>query len=361
MQSRIIYLVCFISVLVNPLNAQSVRPYKDMVFGQVAAGGGYESWITVTNRGTEPYTGSLFLYRSKAQPWNPKVDGNTITDGKVALSVPSGATRTLKVSGSQTTESGFAAFVGDNLLQTSFLEGNLTYITRTGNVITDSVGVTPSSEFYISTVPFEDLLTVALALVNRAPNAASVRLEIYSETNTQVASRTIALLKNEQYVRFLWEEFGRLTTGRGRLEIHSDVPIVGTALMFSQNQSSSLPLLPALRSYSVVITSKGLVSKGQISLWAEGPYFNGLFVATDILGVPISPESALVSGQVSQGKLKLLVYVGTTEYTNPEVFGVATSVDTFSFDSTKVDLVYYGAALPRGRVQSGTFSITRTN
>jgi len=361
MQWRIAYLVCSISILVNPLNAQSVRPYKDMVFGQVAAGGGYESWITITNRGTEPYTGSLYLYRSKAQPWNPTVDGNPVTDGKIAVSIPSGATRTLRVSGSKNTESGFAAFTADNLLQTNFLEGNLTYITKTGNVITDSVGVTPSSEFYISTIPFEDLLTVALALVNRDPKAATVRLEVYSDTNTQVASKTIALLNNEQYVRFLWEEFGRLTTGRGRLEIHSDVPIAGTALLFSQNQSSSLPLLPALRSYSVVLTSKGLVSKGQISLWAEGPYFNGLFVATDILGVPISPVSALVSGQMLEGKLKLVVYVGTTEFANPDVIGVATSVDAFSFDSNKVDLVYYGAALPKGRVQTGTFSITRTN
>ena len=40
-------------------SAQNFYPKKDAVFGQVVVGGGYETVINLTNRGTHPYVGTL--------------------------------------------------------------------------------------------------------------------------------------------------------------------------------------------------------------------------------------------------------------------------------------------------------------
>jgi hypothetical protein len=49
------------------------------------------------------------------------------------------------------------------LAQTSFLEGTLTYYVRDGGFLVDSVGVQPSSELYLTTVPFDDFSKLAMA------------------------------------------------------------------------------------------------------------------------------------------------------------------------------------------------------
>jgi hypothetical protein len=149
----------------------------------------------MTNRGAETYSGSLSFYRAKAEPWNPVVDGSTTANGRVAVSIPAWATRTLKVTGGADIQSGFAAAVADTVSLTSFLEGNLTYFVKSGSTVTDSVGVTPSAEFYLATVPFEDLLTIALAMICRAPGvqSATVRLTVFSQTNVPVAARTVTI------------------------------------------------------------------------------------------------------------------------------------------------------------------------
>jgi len=45
----------FVSSSFGQLSMQNNRPCKDLIFPQLAAGGQYETWITVTNRGTTHY------------------------------------------------------------------------------------------------------------------------------------------------------------------------------------------------------------------------------------------------------------------------------------------------------------------
>ncbi len=362
MRLKMIPFIFGITLFTGSSVGQSLRPFKDLVFSQVATGGGYETWITVTNRGSEAYTGSASFFRAMGEPWSPSIDGQTITNGKMSLAVPAGGTRTIKITGGPTTESGFAAFIADNSIQTGFLEGNLTYFVKSGNAISDSVGVTPSSEFYLSTIPFEDFLTVALALVNRSASAR-VQLSVFSQTNEQVATKTLSLVQNEQWVRFLWEELGRLTVGRGRLEIQSDVPITGTALMFVSGQFSSLPLLPAMRVYTMVTSVFGITCKGQLRLWAEGPYFKGYFLVTEIPGMPTPSFEMLVFGELQDSKLKLLFYAPPTSYGTPEAIGYTTGSLTFSFDQTTLSNSYIVGSYKnnKGNFGSGTFTLTRIN
>ena len=59
-------------------SAQNFVPKKDAAFGQVVVGGGYETVINLTNRGTHSYFGTLSLFRivnEASVPWNPTVNG----------------------------------------------------------------------------------------------------------------------------------------------------------------------------------------------------------------------------------------------------------------------------------------------
>ncbi len=365
MNLRFFFVVFCVGILARPSLAQTNRPFKDMVFSQVAAGGGYESWLTVTNRGVETYNGSLSFFRGKAEPWNPVVDGSTITNGKIALSIPAGATRTLKVTGGEATQSGFAAIVADTASLTSLIEGNLTYFVKSGSTLTDSVGVTPSAEFYLSTIPFEDFQTIALAMVCRAPGAqsAAVRLTVFSQTNEQVGATTVTIAQNEQWVRFLWEALGRLTIGRGRLEIQSDVPISGTALMFVSGQFSSLPMTPTVRTYNMAVDVFGYPCKGQLILWAEGAYFRGYFNVTEVHNVTAPSFQMPVSGQLVQSMLKLVFYAPQTVYGSPEAVGFTSTSIAFSFDLSSINSSFIVGSLRKNKANLGlgNFTLSRIN
>ena len=66
-------------------SAQNFYPKKDAAFGQVVVGGGYETVINLTNRGTHPYVGTLGLFRTvneESVPWNPTVNGIAVENGE---------------------------------------------------------------------------------------------------------------------------------------------------------------------------------------------------------------------------------------------------------------------------------------
>jgi len=360
MRSRFIIFVVVLVFSSPSSPGQGIRPFKDLVFSQVAAGGGYETLITVSNRGSEGYSGNLNFFRAKGEPWNPSVDGQAVAGGKVPFSLASGTTRTIRIAGDQTTQSGFAEFIAESSTQGGFLEGNLTYFVKTNGAVSDSVGVTPSGEFYLSTIPFEDFLTVALALVNRRPEA-SVQLSLFNQTNELVSSQSAKLARNEQSIGYLWQTFGRLTIGRGRLEIQSDVPITGTALTFVEGQFSSLPLLPAVRAYTMTTEVLGIACKGQLRLWADGTQFNGSFVITQISGFPTPVFEIPVFGVLQDSKLKLLFYAPQTLYGTPEAVGFAAGMSAFSFDQVSLEHSYVVGVMrgKSGEFGTGTFTLTR--
>ena len=91
-------------------SAQNFYPKKDAAFGQVVAGGGFETIINITNRGTHPYVGTLFLFRTENDEtvaWNPMVNGVAVQNGEYGVEIQPQATVTLRLTGSQL-ESGAA-------------------------------------------------------------------------------------------------------------------------------------------------------------------------------------------------------------------------------------------------------------
>ena len=148
--------------------AQSID--KTLAFAQIASGGVWVSIINVTNRGTTTYTGSLNFYTMASDdihplPWNPVVNGITITNGRMSISIPAGSTQTLTIT-AQNLQTGFATITPtapSDTDQTSFVEGTLIYHFLSGDTIIDSIGIQPSSQIYMTTIPFDDLSTIALA------------------------------------------------------------------------------------------------------------------------------------------------------------------------------------------------------
>lgn len=353
-----------ILLLTGRVSAQSGRPFKDLAFAQVAAGGGYETWITVTNRGVTAYNGTLNFYTGNpGAQWNPKVNGTSLTEGRFAVAIQAGATITLKVTGSQSTESGFAAITASNNAQTNFLEGNLTYYVLSGENVLNSVGVLPATELFLSTIPFEDFSTLALAFINQdaTGRTANVRVTVYSESGAQMGAHSIPLAKNGHLPTFAYQLFPSLSLTRGRLEIESDVPIGGTALSFVQAQFSSLPLLPTMRVYDILSNSSGLTSRARMSLWSEGLYLKGYLVVSESNGAAINPpDPYLVAGLWSAGKLKLLLY-GNGPTFGREVIEYITSDGVFTFSSTSVTGTFLTTLTENRTVYTGSFTMTRTN
>ncbi len=303
-------LTLLIALLPLTAHAQNLYTKKDLAFAQVAAGGAYETVINVTNRGSAAYSGFLRFFHLDGQTWNPLVNGAQVTGGQVNISVPKGGTTTYLITQTGGTEAGFAFFIASDLSQTSFLEGTLTYYVRDSGFLVDSVGVQPSSEFYLTAVPFDDFTKLAMALANLNTTAATVRLSVFSQTNTLLApplDRTFA--SGEHLAIYLRQLFPGIQAVRGRLEIQSSgSPIIGTILTDIDNQLSSLPMLPAVKAYTFSGTLAGLGYSGEITLWFDGQFAQGYIRVLTVGGVPEQSVDTLpITGSLIDGILQLTV------------------------------------------------------
>ncbi|MBI4471353.1 MAG: hypothetical protein HY646_01715, partial [Acidobacteria bacterium] len=117
------------------------RPGKSLTFAQVAFGGGYETVLNLTNRGTAAYNGTLTLRPTDpTRPYPARVNGNSVSAG-MNLTLNPGATESLRITSGDASAgilSGFAIIRSTNPESDSLLEGNLTYYVKSaGGAILD--------------------------------------------------------------------------------------------------------------------------------------------------------------------------------------------------------------------------------
>ena len=323
-----------IALLPLTAHAQNLYTKKDLAFAQVAAGGAYETVINVTNRGSAAYSGFLRFFHLDGQTWNPLVNGAQVTGGQVNISVPKGGTATYRITQTGGTEAGFAFFIASDLSQTSFLEGTLTYYVRDSGFLVDSVGVQPSSEFYLTAVPFDDFTKLAMALANLNTTATTVRLSVFSQTNTLLApplDRTFA--SGEHLAIYLRQLFPNIQAVRGRLEIQSSSsPVIGTILTDIDSQLSSLPMLPAVKAYTFS-GSIGVISvTGELSFWLDGRFVQGYLRVLTFGGVQEpNPDTLSLTGSLADGLLQMIAS-GNPKATNSLL--VNTFIESFSLSQT---------------------------
>ena len=322
--------------------AQNFYPKKDAAFGQVVVGGGYETTINLTNRGTHAYVGTLNLFRTvngESVLWNPTINGVSVQNGEYELEIQPQSTVTLRLTGSQL-EAGAAILLSENLLLDNLIEANLTYLVRTDGQVTDSVGIAPSKEFYRAAIPFEKFRETALALVNGASSGertAAVELSLFAgEVDSLAPKKTITLGPRSHTAKFLHEYFPGQTLAGGRVEIVSDFPIFGTALTFSGGQFSSLPLDPTPVTWSVRLEDKESYATGELSLWAEGSFIRGYMMISALDGEAFEvPEFSLVNGELENGRLRLAFTILQDPFFAEEVT-MSMGHDQFSFKADQV-------------------------
>lgn len=327
---------------VTAVSAQNHYPKKDAAFGQVVVGGGYETVINLTNRGTETYVGTLVLFRTAdnvSMFWNPTVNGVPVQGGEHEVEVQPAETVTLRLTGTQL-EAGAAILLSDNLLLDNLIEANLTYLILDGGQVSDSVGIAPSKEFYRASIPFEQFGDTALALVNgdrSGQQRARVELNLFSSDGIPVGpTRVIWLGSLAHTARFMNELFPGQTLQGGKVEIASDFPIFGTALTFSGGQFSSLPLDPAPVTYSVRLETGEEYATGEIALWADGPFIRGFMMIFGVGGTDFEvPEFSLINGELEDGRLRLTFTILHDPFFDEEVT-MSMGHDRFSFDLERV-------------------------
>ena len=345
-------------------SAQNFYPKKDAAFGQVVVGGGYETVINLTNRGTDSYVGTLVLFRTvneQSVDWNPTINGTAVQDGEYGVEIQPQGTATFRLTGSQL-EAGAAILLSEDLLLDNLIEANLTYLILDGGQVSDSVGVAPSKEFYRAAIPFEEFSEIALALVNgdfSRERTANVELSLFSGDGNPLGPKTpITLGPLSHSAKFLHEHFPGQTLDGGKVEIASDFPIFGTALTFSGGQFSSLPLDPAPVTYSVRLEVDETYATGELALWAEGSFIRGYMVISAVDGEDFKdPEFSLVNGELEDGYLRLAFTILQDPFFNEEVT-MSMGHDQFSFESNLVSGEWI-ELFQNGEHLKGTYELTR--
>ena len=351
----IFLVLLFAGEALGQVSLDNVLPFKDMVFPQVAAGGAYQSWITVTNRGTEVWKGDLEFRGGAGVPWNPVVNGTAIVGGTLFISVNPGATNTYKVTSPGSTEAGYAMVLARDANLTSFLEGHLTYYVSDGNLVIDSVGVPPARQFLVSSLPFEDFNSICLAFANSdsAGRPAHLKLKVLSDTNAQVGqTKDLPLARREHMAQYLWQLLPGIALGRGRLEIESDVPVSGIALTQAPgNQFSSLPLESTTRTYVLEWMGGHPNIFDHMTLWTESFLVKGYVELVNAEG----GDLYAVSGQIADGKLHLHFdgYWQVYEY-----FGYIRSDGVFTLGQQSFTGTWYTAWPAAVGFETGTFVAT---
>lgn len=363
---RLSSLALLIALLPLTANAQNIYPKKDLAFAQVAAGGAYETVINVTNRGPDTFYGVLRLFQSgQAQaglPWSPLVNGNQIIGGTLNVTIFRGATATYRITRDGGTEVGFVVIMASEPLDLrSFLEGTLTYYVRDSGVLIDSVGVQPSSELYLTAIPFDDFSKLAMALANFNTAGVTVKLTVFSDANTQVATISQPLAAGEHMAKYLWQLFPSVQPIRGRLEIQSSgPPVTGTILTDIDGQLSSLPMQPAVKAYTFTGSLGGISFTGEISLWLDGLFVQGYIRVLTAGGVPEqNPDTMPLTGSLLNGVLYMITS-GNPGAGDPLL--VHSAIESFSLSRTTMQASSVAWWLDsRTLLGSGTLTMTAIN
>lgn len=367
MKNRLLLATLFLAAIpATTALAQSLLPRKDLAFAQVAAGGGYETVLNLTNRGTAVYNGTLNLFRSDGALWNPLVNGNPLDRGNLGITLNPGDSVTFRIAlpdASFGAQSGFAIILDADYRPASLLEGNLTYYVRSGDGrVIDSVGISPSSPVFQSVIPFDDFSSVALALVKLGPSQVPARvvLTLYDEANRQVGTQPLPPLSaNNQIARFLSQIFPGVTLKTGRVEIQSDLPILGTALTSVNDQLSSLPFTGALKAYAYTANVAGHILTGDIYFSVDGAHVTGYEHSLTSDGVDNRSGLDPVSGLLVGGNLEIFTHGGRNSDTEITGYTIIQSYNPSAKTLSGPVIIFF--VNPPSFAGQGTMTITAIN
>ena len=119
-----------------------------------------------------------------------------------------------------------------------------------------------------------------------------------------------------------------MTLGRGRVDIESDVPVSGVALIQTGSQFASLPLDSTTRTYLVDLTSGTLDEARYMVLSTEGFFVKGYLEWREFGEFEWSLFA--ISGQIADGELHLHANSGSITDDDGEWFWYVRSTGAFT-------------------------------
>ncbi len=226
-------------------------------FPQVAVGGGYATFFSVTNTGSVQASANLILTDSEGLPLavnaevrNPGEDPQTLTDSSFSIVIPPGGVAFVSASAlnpGDPTKVGWARLTS--------LGGSLTavatYEYSVGGTIQTMVGILQTERLQYATIPVDNNADqrkqLGYALANPSGQMITIKLAVVSQGGTVVDDTiSIALGPKEQMTRYLWQDFDEANF-QGSLVFRgqSGATFAVLGVLEKQNIYTSLPIVPA--------------------------------------------------------------------------------------------------------------------
>lgn len=333
------------------------------MFPEVAAGGGLETLVTLSNRGTVTYHGTAYLRTGVDVPWNPIVNGTPITGGEFSVSIPPKSTIKFLITASSIQVGGMVIITDeDTSFLDNYIEGNLTYFITSAGVDLDSIGVLPATPFLAASLPFDDFNGITLAFMNAdfqdPPRTANLTMKLYDDLgNSRGTTYTTQIIVGEQRASYLYQLFPSVSSlATGRVEIQSDIPITGIAMTQTvSGQFSSLPLGSTVRTYTVQ-TQDASVGLTRIALWTNGPFVNGYLIVTYQSLQEFVLAYGQISGEGSNQRLYLFFTTNSEISGNSWLIGIAETAAPFTWSNTTFTGEYTVVIPDMGIQQDGDFT-----
>jgi hypothetical protein len=180
-------------------------------FPQIADGGGYSTTFTILNVASTPVAGTLRLYNPDGTSKVLQING--VAASQFPVTVPAGCSvRLTTPNAGAVISAGWAAFDS-----TPRLQGVATFDYRLGGALVATAGVIGTTPVTRAIVPIDlsgNTASTGVALANVQNAALTVRLRLYTESGTEVATVLDARLNplgaQKQVADFITSFFGTL-------------------------------------------------------------------------------------------------------------------------------------------------------
>ena len=225
--------------------------FSEILFPQVAVGGGYTTIFTVTNTGPTTASGNLILMDPQGKPLSVNgtltySSGTTLqVDGdSFALTVPSGGTIFLSITG-LAIQTGWATLESTG----GFLTGVATYEYVVDSTIQSMVGILHAQPMQYATIPVDidgsQDKQLAYAIANPGSQTIVIKVALVGQDGTLIEdSETVTLGPGEQMAQYLRQELVR-TSFKGSLVLRGQAgaTFVALGLLDKQGIFTVIPVI----------------------------------------------------------------------------------------------------------------------
>ena len=229
-------------IQITSLPPPPLEGQNQLIFPQVANGGGYTTTIVMVNGFNAPAKARLGFYQSGAQPFDVVLEGGT-GGSSVNFSIQPKGSIVLRTDGSGSLNVGYA------LLSSSVpLSGILIFTLNRGKEIVTEAGVPPSPlirNFSIPVLFDETAFDTGLAVFNIQGVKAVLDLRVRKSDGEVVFRKTVTLSPYEHLPLFatqLFPELSQLGQFEGVIEAASDQAVAVIAMKLTGHVLTTFPV-----------------------------------------------------------------------------------------------------------------------